>query len=181
MTATKSDDADATSASPDGIQALYIAQESALVLYARTFVKHEEAAQDIVQESFLRLHENLDSVRQPQAWLYRTVHNLAMNHLRAGRKTVPLEAEAAGRDEPSDASPLPDEQIERLEAIGQTRLCLDGLEARKRELIRLKFEEGLSYKEISARTKLSMSNVGYLLHHALKELAAALAKAGVTS
>ena len=104
-----------------------------------------------------------------------------MNHLRAGRKTVPLEAGPGDRDEFSDAHPLPDEQIERIEAIGQTRLCLDGLEARKRELIRLKFEEGLSYKEISARTNLSMSNVGYLLHHALKELAAALAKAGVTS
>ena len=181
MTATKSDDADATSASPEGIQALYAAQESALLLYARTLVNHEEAAQDIVQEAFLRLHGNLDSVRQPQAWLYRTVHNLAMNHLRAGRKIVPLEAGPGDRDELSDARPLPDEQIERLEAIGQTRLCLDGLEARKRELIRLKFEEGLSYKEISARTNLSMSNVGYLLHHALKELAVALAKAGVTS
>jgi RNA polymerase sigma factor (sigma-70 family) len=181
MTAAKSDDAEATGVSPEGIQALYAAQESALLHYARTLVNHEEAAQDIVQEAFLRLHGNFDSVRKPQAWLYRTVHNLAMNHLRAGRKTVPFEAEASGRDELSDAHPLPDEQIERIEAIGQTRLCLDGIEARKRELIRLKFEEGLSYKEISARMNLSMSNVGYLLHHALKELAAALAKAGVTS
>jgi RNA polymerase sigma-70 factor (ECF subfamily) len=68
-----------------------------------------------------------------------------------------------------------------MEAIGQTRLCLDVLDPRCRELIRLKFEEGLSYKEISERTKISISNVGYLLHHALKDLAVALKKAGVMS
>ena len=68
-----------------------------------------------------------------------------------------------------------------MEAIGQTRLSLDALDPRSRELVRLKFEEGLSYKEISQRANLTMSNVGYLLHHALKDLAAALKKAGVTT
>jgi len=42
------------------------------------------------------------------------------------------------------------------------------LDPRSRELIQLKFNEELSYKEISARTGLSTGNVGYLLHHALK-------------
>ena len=127
----------------------------------------------------MRLHSEFDTVRQPQAWLYRTVHNLALNHLRAGRKIVPLLAGESDSPELCDAQPLPDECLERMEAIGQTRLSLDVLDARSRELIRLKFEEGLSYKEISERTGLSMSNVGYLLHHALKDLAGALKKAGV--
>ena len=39
--------------------------------------------------------------------------------------------------------------------------------------------EELSYKEISERTQMTISNVGYVLHHALKELGDALAKAGV--
>jgi RNA polymerase sigma-70 factor (ECF subfamily) len=43
----------------------------------------------------------------------------------------------------------------------------------------LKFDEDLSYKEISERTRLSISNVGYLLHHALKDMAAELKKTGV--
>ncbi len=46
-------------------------------------------------------------------------------------------------------------------------------------MIRLKFEEGLSYKEMSSRTGLSVGNVGYLLHHTLKHLGAELAKQGV--
>jgi RNA polymerase sigma-70 factor (ECF subfamily) len=73
-----------------------------------------------------------------------------------------------------DSRPLPDDQIARLEAIGQTRLCLEAMDARSRELIRLKFEEGLSYRQIAQRTQLTVSNVGYILHHALKEIASAL-------
>ena len=177
----KSDDADLEGAPPDSIESLYAAQESALLSYAQSLVRQNETAQDIVQEAFMRLHAEFNTVRQPQAWLYRTVHNLALNHLRAGRKIVAISAEEFQQAELSDAQPLPDEYLEKMEAIGQARLSLDVLDSRSRELIRLKFEEGLSYKEISERTALSMSNVGYLLHHALKDLAAALKKAGVTS
>jgi RNA polymerase sigma factor (sigma-70 family) len=179
MSETTSDDA-ASPAPPESIESLYAAQESALLLYARKLVNQDtETAEDIVQEAFMRLHPVYASVQKPQAWLYRTVHNLAMNHLRAGRKIVPLGVDATGQPEAVDVQPLPDEYLERIEAIGQTRLCLDELDARSRELVRLKFEEGLSYKEISERTKLTMSHVGYLLHHALKDLADALRRAGV--
>ena len=181
MSETKSDDAGAEAAPPDSLESLYAAQESALLLYAQRLVNHDEAAQDIVQEAFLRLHEDFATVRQPQAWLYRTVHNLALNHLRNGRKVVPLAPEEPERAEPPDTQPLPDEYLARMEAIGQTRLCLDELDGRSRELVRLKFEEDLSYKEISERTRLSLGHVGYLLHHALKDLAAALRRAGVMS
>ena len=183
MAATKSDDAAPLSAPPDTLESLYAAQESALLMYAQKLVNHDgDIAQDIVQEAFLKLHADYRSVRQPQAWLYRTVHNLALNHLRAGRRIVPLDAsgpDGAARPEPPDSAPLPDEAIQRVEAIGQTRLCLDELDPRGRELVRLKFEEDLSYKEISARTNLTISHVGYLLHHALKDLADALKRAGV--
>ena len=179
MSGTRSDDAPAQAAPPDTLEAIFLAHESALLHYARTLVHQDETAQDIVQEAFLKLHAVFDSVRHPQAWLYRTVHNLAMNHLRAGRKIVLLEAGATDRNESSDSAPLPDEQIERMEAIGQTRLCLETLDGRSRELVRLKFDEDLSYKEISERTSLSISNVGYLLHHALKDLGAELRRTGV--
>ena len=59
------------------------------------------------------------------------------------------------------------------------RLSLETLDDRSRELIRLKFHEGLSYKEMSARTGLKVGHVGYLLHHALKGIADELAKNGV--
>ena len=74
---------------------------------------------------------------------------------------------------------LPDEQIVRLEGIGLVRLGLKALDARSREVVRLKFTENLSYKEISVRTGLKIGHVGYLLHHALKAMAEELSKNGV--
>lgn len=163
------------------LEALFDALETPLLVYAEKFANDADLAQDVVQEAFMKLHVQFDAVRQPRPWLYRTVHNLALNYRRAGQKVVPLEeADPDGNGvEGAGISPLPSEQAERFEAIHQTRRCLDSLDAKGRELIRLKFEEELSYKEISARTGLSVSNVGYILHHTLKTLAAELKRSGV--
>jgi RNA polymerase sigma factor (sigma-70 family) len=180
MAETKSDDARKSAAPPDTLESLYAAQESALLMYARQLVNHDgDIAQDIVQEAFMRLHTEFATVERPQAWLYRTVHNLALNHVRDGRRIVPLADPGEAAPDALDAQPLPDEYLARMEAIGQTRLCLNELAPRVRELVRLKFEDDLSYKEISERTQISIGNVGYLLHHALKDLAGALKRAGV--
>jgi RNA polymerase sigma-70 factor (ECF subfamily) len=44
------------------------------------------------------------------------------------------------------------------------------LPANQQEVVRLKFQNSLSYKEISAITGLSVTNVGYLLHTAIQTL-----------
>ena len=165
------------------IQGLFDALESPLLNYVLRLVGDLGVAEDIVQEAFMRLHTNFEEVREPRRWLYRTAHNLALNHRRDTRKIVPLElpTEDGANTDTTDPQPLPDEQIARLEGIGLVRLSLETLDDRSRELIRLKFNEGLSYKEISARTGLTVGNVGYLLHHALKEIAGELAKNGVVS
>ena len=163
------------------LEGLFARHEEALLRYAARLVQDFEVAQEIVQESFMKLHAQFDQVRQPRPWLYRTVHNMALNHLRGGRNIVPLqfEDEAGEALEPVDGQPLPAEVLSRRETIDQTRRCVASLKDRDRELIALKFEEGLSYKEISQRTGLSVSNVGFILHHALKRLAAALEDLGV--
>jgi RNA polymerase sigma factor (sigma-70 family) len=112
------------------------------------------------------------------------LHNGAINHRRKTSKIVALEPvmDESGWSaalESTDPRPLPDEAIARLEGIGLVRLCLETLDARSRELVRLKFNENLSYKEIAQRTGLKTGHVGYLLHHALKGMADELAKSGV--
>jgi RNA polymerase sigma-70 factor (ECF subfamily) len=151
--------------------------------YALRLVGDRSLAEDIVQESFMRLHAHFAEVREPRRWLYRTAHNLALNQRRAADKIVPLDpAQPQNQQHPaetSDPTPLPDEQIARLEGIGLVRLSLESLDERSRELIRLKFHENLSYKEMSARTGLSVGNVGYLLHHAIKAITDELARNGI--
>jgi len=165
------------------IEELFGALESPLLSYALRLAGDAGAAEDIVQEAFMKLHAQFDEVREPRRWLYRTVHNLALNHRRQAGKIVPLSPPgddgSPAADDTADPQPLPDEQIARLEGIGLVRLCLETLDDRSRELIRLKFNEDLSYKEISARTGLKMGHVGYLLHHALKAVADELTRNGV--
>ena len=55
---------------------------------------------------------------------------------------------------------------------------VDRLSENQREVVRLKFQHGLSYKEIAAVTELSVTNVGYLIHTAIKKLRVEL---GVTT
>jgi RNA polymerase sigma-70 factor (ECF subfamily) len=165
------------------IEEVFHALESPLLAYSVRLVGELGIAEDMVQEAFMKLHAQFNEVREPRKWLYRTVHNLALNQKRAASKIVSLDlpkTEGAGpANEPSDPQPLPDEQIARWEGIGLVRLSIETLDARSRELIELKFNEDLSYKEISARTGLSTGNVGYLLHHAIKAISDELAKNGV--
>ena len=179
---------DEASAEPPGwetIEELFAALESPLLSYALRLVGELSVAEDMVQEAFMKLHAQFEKVREPRRWLYRTVHNQALNHRRQTDKIVPLNpqgeggAQAATAAEASDPQPLPDEQIARWEGIGLVRLSLEALDERSRELIQLKFNEGLSYKEISTRTGLKVGHVGYLLHHALKSISDELAKLGV--
>src|SRR5262252_1752243 len=129
------------------IEELFTALESPLLAYALRLSGQLNLAEDIVQEAFMRLHAQFEEVREPRRWLYRTVHNLALNQRRAASKIVSLDVQAdefAGAShETQDTQPLPDEQIARLEGIGLVRLSLETLDERSRELVRLKFHENL--------------------------------------
>ena len=163
--------------------AAFDAYESELLGYALKLVKNRSVAEDIVQDAFLRLHPLFETVENPRAWLYRTTHNLAMNYHRGARRVVSMDEREADGGEGTDSAvdestPLPDEYLQRMEAIGRMRICMDALDARSKELVKLKFEESLSYKEMSDRTGLTVSNVGYILHHALKKLAREMKEMG---
>src|SRR5882724_5971288 len=165
------------------IEQVFAALESPLLAYARRILGDFNLAEDIVQEAFMKLHAQFQTVLAPQAWLYRTVHNLAVDHQRRACRIVLVgdsaDGDACPVQDASDSQPLPDEQIARWEGIGLVRLVLETLDERSRELIRLRFNEDLSYKEISARTGLTVGHVGYLLHHALKAMAAELVRTEV--
>jgi len=165
------------------IEQVFAALESPLLAYARRLLGDFGVAEDVVQDAFMKLHSQFHQVRTPQPWLYRTVHNLAVDHQRRASRIVLVgdrsENEDAPANDAADSQPLPDEQIARWEGIGLVRLVLETLDARSRELIRLRFEEDLSYKEIAERTGLTVGNVGYILHHALRAMALELEKTEV--
>ncbi len=178
-----SGDASAPAPQWETTEQVFAALESPLLGYARRLLGDFAQAEDIVQEAFMKLHAQFQKVLAPQPWLYRTVHNLAVDHQRRANKIVSLDAQerddGSAPNDQADSQPLPDEQIARWEGIGLVRLVLETLDARSREIIRLRFNEDLSYKEISGRTGLTVGHVGYLLHHALKAMAVELEKTEV--
>ena len=66
--------------------------------------------------------------------------------------------------------PAPSENLEAKEASGFLARILNTLPPRQQELLQLKFQNDLSYQQISEITELSVSNVGVLIHNALKTL-----------
>jgi RNA polymerase sigma-70 factor (ECF subfamily) len=76
-------------------------------------------------------------------------------------KESQLEAQATQEPEPSTV-------LEKKEELSRVLQILETLPPNQQEVIRLKFQNGLSYREISEVTDLSVSNVGFLLHTGLK-------------
>src|SRR5258707_15895686 len=96
-----------TSAAPpecDTIEELFAALESPLLAYALRLSGELSAAEDTVQEAFMKLHAQFDEVREPKRWLYRTVHNLALNHRRDAGKILQLDL--SGSEEAAESRDL---------------------------------------------------------------------------
>jgi RNA polymerase sigma factor (sigma-70 family) len=144
--------------------------EGPLLRYALRLTGDLESARDVVQETFIRLcKQNPASLNSHMpAWLFTVCRNLALDVLRKEGRMTPL-TDTQLAVQPSD-DPPPSAIAANRDAEDQILALLDNLPPNQQEVIRLKFQNGLSYKEISAVTKLSVTNVGFLIHTALKTI-----------
>ena len=141
--------------------------EKPLISYAKQITGDLDSARDAVQEAFLRLsRQDLEKLEPRLApWLYFVCRNCAMDYRRKnGRYRELLEEE----DLPLEMCPrqtLVDEEDKQQLAALVARLT-----ARQRELLKLKFEADLTYKEMAEVMKMSISNIGVQLHETIKTL-----------
>jgi RNA polymerase sigma-70 factor (ECF subfamily) len=155
-----------------GLPAVLAIYETALLRHAAAVVGSASAAQDVVQETLLRLLANGQPIENLSAWLHRVTHNLALDHLRKEARMRKLHLAAAPRTEP--LAPSAAEDLDRRESRAVILSELERLSPNERAVLLLKIKEGCSYQEIAERTGLSTSNVGYLIHQGLKKLTARL-------
>lgn len=123
---------------------------------------------DVVQETFLKLYQEDASQLNGRLgqWLYTVCRNQAVDVRRKESRVVTWgDAPAAtdGFDDSSRDLERQDDLARVLEAVGQ-------LPTNQQECIRLKFQQGLSYKQIAAVTGHSTTNVGFLIHVGMKTL-----------
>ena len=156
------------------LSALLDRYERPLVRYAQSITGELESARDVVQETFIKLArggmnesaEGGDHAKHTEAWLFTVTRNRALDHQRKFSRIIPM---PLPEDRPCGA-PGPAAVLERRESATSLFLLLDALSPNQREVIRLKFQNDLSYREIADITQLSVTNVGFLLHTGLKKL-----------
>lgn len=149
--------------------------ESALVRYAMQITGDLDRARDVVQETFLRLCRTEDKEVDDHLpeWLFTVCRNRAIDLVRNNKKVRPMNCRSM--DHAPATSPPPSDAAGQKEEEGRMLNELEKLPEPQQEVLRLKFKEGLSYKEISRITGNSVTNVGFLIHTGLKRLRERLA------
>ena len=151
------------------MEAIVNAHESALLRYAAGIVSDPHAARDVVQNAFIKLFKLWKPGLQPsdtlRGWLYRVTHNEAIDYLRRERRISLLHFKHSEEAPPAD--PPSETRSEQLEAVLAGVRKLDPTE---RQVLLLRLQEGLSYRDISRITGRTEGNVGCILHHAVKKL-----------
>lgn len=144
--------------------------EGALVGYASGILHDVERAREVVQDTFVRLcRQDVGKVRDGlKTWLFTVCRNRALDVLRKDRRLVEADEGRLGRL--TSAEVPPDRALDRSERLAELMVHLDRLSPNQREVILLKFQQGMSYKEISEVTGLSGGNIGFLIHVGLKRL-----------
>ena len=170
--------AELLSRDPDaGLREALRCHQGRLLRLARGILRDSLLAEDAVQEAFVRLHACRGEVEHPAPWLRRVVTRSALDLLRKEERMRRLHLAAAPDGEPlSESADAPYEEAERAARLGS---ALATLSPNERAVVHLKVREGLSYREIAETTGLSEGNVGYLLHHGLKKVTAALRERAV--
>ena len=149
--------------------------EIPLMGYATHLMGDADRAGDVVQDTFVKLcKQPRDEIEgRVRQWLYTVCRNRALDILKKERRMKKLDDLQASHQESRD--PDPQVSIQNRESAAQAGTLMETLPDRQREVIRLKVQGGLSYREISELTGLSVSNVGYLLHTGLKTIRSRLA------
>jgi RNA polymerase sigma-70 factor (ECF subfamily) len=149
--------------------------EGPLIRYAAQITGDLDSARDVVQDAFLRLcAKEPDQLGNGVApWLFTVCRNRALDLKRKESRMTSLEPTEL--DSHQSREPLPDAAAEQRDNTSQVMRLLASLPPNQQEVIRLKFEGGLSYQEISSVTNLTVTNVGFLIHTAIKAIRQKLA------
>jgi RNA polymerase sigma-70 factor (ECF subfamily) len=144
--------------------------QSRLIAFAVRITRDLESARDVVQDTFVRLcQQDLDAIGDHlPAWLYRVCRNRALDIRRKEGRLEPIDEapEHAAGSSGSD----PHRLLETADHSSRVLAAVAQLPPAQQEVLRLRFQEELSYKEIGAVTGRSVNNVGVLIHTAIRQV-----------
>ncbi len=163
--------------------------EKPLINFILRFVGERHVAEDLFQETFVRVIRSLSSY-QPTAslstWIHTIARNLCLDHLKSRRRhrEVTLDGAAAGaegrliyfKDILRAGAPGPDERAESDEDARRVAEGLKLLSPAKREALVLRLYSGLSYAEIAEVQGCPLGTIKFRIHEAIQDLAKRLGR-----
>lgn len=158
------------------MQALTDRHVARTLALAFRMLKDEAEAEDVAQETMLRVWRIAPKWEAGTAkfstWMHRVTLNLCYDRLRKRRRNAPLEDAA----EPADPTPSVQSQMEAVDAAAALKAAIDALPERQRAAIHLRHFEERSNPEIAAALDVSVEAVESLLARGRRALKAVLAK-----
>lgn len=156
------------------IRALFLAHRRELHAYLTRKLRNADTAADLTQETFLRFAECRGGdrgtvVANARSYLYRTAHNLAVDHLRRERRRKTDTCESA-LDTVLDDGPSPEEIVSGHDELDCVRAAVLELPERTRQVFTLTRIEGLTYRQAAERLQICDSSVQKHLAKATKHV-----------
>jgi RNA polymerase sigma-70 factor (ECF subfamily) len=154
--------------SPDhrhAVELLFRSHGPAVGNYVLARVGDLHQAEEITARVFLKVADHIENLRGPAGpWLWAIVRNELARQFRDAKTVGPLDATVPAPGEP------PPDQLARKQVQAQVRAALAQLNDDQQRLVFLKFFENMSNQDIALATGLTPSNVGVIVHRALKHL-----------
>jgi RNA polymerase sigma-70 factor (ECF subfamily) len=159
--------------SSEAAQALFDEHGTAIYRFAAVLVRHHQDAEDVVQETFLKLLRHLDAggdTTNLRGWLFTVAAHAARDRQRRRLRWIPWQT---SHDRPVPPAGAGDEDGR----LRRARAALRRLPERDRLLLALR-AQGLSYRDIAMAAAIQPASVGRLLARAVDRWAAAVRKDG---
>ena len=130
------------------------------------WVRQEDQARDVLQNTYIRIWKGLASFRaeaQISSWCYRIAFNESMAFLRSRKRILKLEQAEA-------VAIAPDEGLDADEIQRRLQFALEQLPERQRQVFELRYYEEMPYEEMAALLELSVGSLKASFHHARKKI-----------
>lgn len=160
------------------IEVLIHRHKNRVYTYILLIVKNQELAEDIFQDTFIKVIKSLDNGKYQEkgiflSWVIRIAHNLIIDHFRKEKhlKTVSnedSELDIFNSKKFSDTNI--EENIIQNQIDNDVRRLIDELPADQKEVILLRHYGGLSFKEIADQTDVSINTALGRMRYALINL-----------
>ncbi len=165
--------------------------EKPLINFIRRFVNEASLAEDIFQETFVRVVRTLGDYK-PEAslstWIFTIARNLCLDKIKMTKRHREVSMDASGQDGKGNVidfrealramSPDPDLNAEISEERKRLMAAVARLSPAKRDALVMRQFAGLSYQKISVIVKAPVGTVKFRVHEAMQELMKLMDAAG---